>query len=351
LFLVPCTLRTKLKMKNFKTILVLVPCVLCLAPCAFSQDIHFSQFFEAPLLRNPSLAGIFTGDVRVQGVYRDQWNTVTDAYKTGSLNAEYKKPIGKGDDFLTMGMQLFYDKAGTIGWISTHVMPALNYHKSMSSARNMFLSLGFMGGWVQRRFDRSKMTTNTQYDGLGDGESFSQARYSYLDGSVGMSFNTNLNHDPADNMFLGIAYHHFNRPRNSFYRNSNIELNPKWVFSAGVKYGLNEYSYLTLQADYSRQGSYQETIGGAMYGLKIGEDLENPKYTIHGGMFLRLNDAIIPVIKLDYNPFSVAISYDVNISKLKPSSHGRGGYEISVSYIGFLDRYYSSVNAIHCPRF
>jgi hypothetical protein len=41
------------------------------------------------------------------------------------------------------------------------------------------------------------------------------------------------------------------------------------------------------------------------------------------------------VVKLDYNPFSVAISYDVNISKLKPSSYGRGGYELSISYIGF----------------
>jgi hypothetical protein len=41
---------------------------------SFSQDAHFSQFFEAPLLRNPSLAGIFAGDIRVQAVYRDQGN-------------------------------------------------------------------------------------------------------------------------------------------------------------------------------------------------------------------------------------------------------------------------------------
>jgi Type IX secretion system membrane protein PorP/SprF len=56
----------------------------------YSQDIHFSQFFETPLLRNPSLAGIFKGDIRAQAVYRDQWNSVTNAYRTGSLNAELK---------------------------------------------------------------------------------------------------------------------------------------------------------------------------------------------------------------------------------------------------------------------
>src|SRR5258706_11835286 len=91
-----------------------------------AQDIHFSQFFEAPLWRNPSLAGIFTGDVRVQVVYRDQWNSVTNAYRTGSLNAEIKMPVGKNNDFITTGMQVLFDRAGTIGWTSVHLLPALN---------------------------------------------------------------------------------------------------------------------------------------------------------------------------------------------------------------------------------
>src|SRR5579862_4264405 len=71
---------------------VLYFAILGIAGPCFTQDLHFSQFFEAPLLRNPSLAGIFTGDYRVQGVYRDQWNSVTDGYRTGSFNAEYKMP-------------------------------------------------------------------------------------------------------------------------------------------------------------------------------------------------------------------------------------------------------------------
>ena len=336
--------------KIFITPVLLIVALLSITP-AYSQDIHFSQFFETPLLRNPSLAGIFTGDYRVQAVYRDQWNSVTDAYKTGSLNGEYKKPIGKADDFITLGLQLFYDKAGTVGWTNTQVMPALNYHKSLSTDRNMYVSLGFMGGWVQQYFDRSRMTTNSQYDGLGDGESFNESKYTYLDGSVGMSFNTNISDDPNDNLFAGIAYHHFNRPKNSFYRNAAIELNPKWVASAGIKFGITEYSYLTIQADHSRQGNFNETIGGALYGLKIGQDLDNHDYVIHGGLFTRLNDALIPVVKIDYKPFSVAMSYDVNISKLKTSSYGRGGFELSVSFIGFLDRESSTINALHCPRF
>ena len=122
------------------------------------QDLHLSQFFETPLLRNPALAGIFTGDVRVQMVYRDQWNSVTSGYRTGSLSGEYKVPVGKGDDYVTWGAQLFYDKAGTVSFTQTKILPALNYHKSISSEKNTYLSLGFMGGWVQHSIDLSKVT-------------------------------------------------------------------------------------------------------------------------------------------------------------------------------------------------
>ncbi len=333
-------------MKCFRLILFLFSFLLVKQSNA--QDVHFSQFFEAPLWRNPSLAGIFNGDVRVQAVYRDQWNSITNAYKTGSLNAEYKIPVGKGDDFFTTGLQILNDKAGSIGWVTTQLLPVLNYHKSLSTEKNSYLSLGFMGGWVERHFDISKMTTNSQYDNGTLGENFSDTKYSYLDGSVGMSYNSNLKNNPANTFFLGAAYHHFNRPNRSFYRNSNIELNPKWVFSGGIKLGVSDNAYLTIQADRTMQGGFSETVAGTLCGLKIGEDLDNPAYTIHAGAFLRWNDALIPVVKLDYNPFSVALSYDVNISKLKQSSYGRGGFELSVSYIGFLKR---SDGYLLCPRF
>jgi type IX secretion system PorP/SprF family membrane protein len=318
---------------------------------ADAQDMHFSQFFEAPLLRNPSLAGIYTGDIRVQAVYRDQWNSLTTAYKTGSLNAEYKASIGKGSDFITAGIQILHDRAGTVSWTSTHVMPALNYHKSMSATSNRYLSLGFMGGLVQTSLDRSKLATNSTYDGTGDGESSLAGQYSYFDGAVGISFNSQLNENTDNNFFAGVAYHHFTKPRNSFYRNSNAQLPTKVVASGGVRFSVTPASYLTLQADYSKQADFNEVIAGALYGIKIGPELDKPMYTLHGGVFMRLNDAVLPVIKLDYHPFSFSLSYDVTLSKLKASTYGRGGFELGVSYVGFTRKRSSALNAVYCPRF
>jgi type IX secretion system PorP/SprF family membrane protein len=322
----------------------------------YAQDIHFSQFFEAPLLRNPSLAGIYTGDVRIQGVYRDQWNSVTNAYRTGSFNAEYKLPVGNGNDFITPGVQLLFDKAGTVGLTTSQLLPALNYHKSLSNEKAMYLSLGFMMGIIRKSMDVSKMTTDQQYlggynPGLATGEATAIPDYNTWDAGVGMSFNTTFGTDELNSLFAGVALHHLNRPKNSFYRDVNIELDPKYVISAGLKLRVDDYSSFTLQADHSKQGPFTETIAGVLYSYNLGEDPENSPYTIHGGAFLRWKDAVIPVIKLDKHPVSVAISYDVNVSQLKTSSQGRGGVEISFAYIGFLDRYNSSREKVLCPRF
>ncbi len=77
-----------------------------------AQDIHLSQFMETPILRNPALIGLFRGDVRFQGVYRNQWNSVTIPYQTGTLSGEMKFPVGNYNDHVTAGIQASFDRAG-----------------------------------------------------------------------------------------------------------------------------------------------------------------------------------------------------------------------------------------------
>lgn len=341
-----------------KPVLYFLFCCYALLLCkkANAQDIHFSQMFETPLLRNPALAGIFSGDIRVQSVYRSQYNAVSDAYQTTSANIEYKMLLTK-DDYLTMGAQVLYDKAGTVSLTSTHILPALNYHKSLSDERNKYLSLGVMAGYVQRSIDPSKITTNSQYIGNEydelsyNGETFPSASYSYFDGSVGLSYNSEIGNEPESNMYLGIAYHHFNKAKKiGFYTQTNMELTPKWVASAGIRTSVTEYNYITLEADYSMQGAYKEMIGGVLYSMKL-ESPDEPRYIIHGGAYLRWNDAIIPVAKLEMKPLSFAMSYDVNISRLTQGSRGHGGFELSIVYQKFLDRENIVTNAVRCPRF
>lgn len=325
----------------------------CQSAGVFGQDHHFSQFYEAPMLRNPSLAGLFNGDVRVQGVYRNQWNSISFPFQTGSVNAEYKFAVRRSDDFLTVGLQMHYDRAGAVALSTNHILPAVNYHKSISRRRNTYLSLGFMGGPVSRRLDRSRVTTNNQYDGFGyngslpDGESF-VAGYTFFDLSVGMSINSTLGIDEQHGFFAGAAYHHVNRPVNSFYRNINHL--PKWVYSAGLKLMLDPGSYLTLHTDYVDQNPHRQFIAGGLYTRNMGEE-EQSTVAFHGGMFYRVGDAVIPVVKIDLLPFSMSFSYDVTVGRAVGVAQARGGFELSMSYMTYLRSEQSARYAQKCPRF
>ncbi len=87
---------------------------------------------------------------------------------------------------------------------------------------------------------------------------------------------------------------------------------------------------------------------GALYGIRLGVNPEGSTHTIQAGAMMRLQEAFIPVIKLDIGNVSASFSYDVTISNLTPFNQGRGGFEA-----GFIYRWFkpNSVADARCPRF
>ena len=336
----------------------MLTCLFCFTDhISDAQDIHLSQFYETPLLRNPALAGIFTGDFRIEAVYRNQWSSITIPYQTGALSGEAKFPIGKHNDYITGGLQLTYDVAGSSHFQTTEVLPALNYHKSLSDERNMYLSVGFMGGFTQRQFNPDKLTFDNQYNnGAFDpsapsGENFAKYGYVYADVATGISFSSTFGENV--NWFAGASYYHFNRPKVSFFNDQTIELSPKWEYNAGLSAPLGDFAQLILEYNQLKQGLYSEVIAGGLLGytLQIRNGAADYTNMLYGGFFVRWDDAIVPVIKLEMHNYEVGFSYDVNISKLSKASQSFGGFEISLAYKGFFSGANSSINKLRCPRF
>ena len=105
-----------------------------------------------------------------------------------------------------------------------------------------------------------------------------------------------------------------------------------------------------MEGDYSQQGPSQEMIGGLMYNRKL-DDYDAPKFLLHGGIYTRWKDAIIPVAKLEMKTLAFSVSYDINISKLSAASNGKGGFELSIAYQKYLNNDHSSRDAVRCPSF
>jgi type IX secretion system PorP/SprF family membrane protein len=319
-----------------------------------AQDINFSQFYELPLLRNPALAGLYKGDFRATAAFRSQWNSITTPYTSQALGVEMKFSTSQNsDNYLALGMQMTNDLAGDSKLGRTQVLPVLTYHQSLSDDNDTYLSLGFMGGPVQQRFDPSKLTFDDQFvNGAYSStnptqQTFNNSNVSYLDASVGMLFSTSLANDV--NVYFGGSYFHVNQPKVAFDRTRDVRLNRKVMINGGVSAPLSEYDRLILYADYFTQGGNNQMQGGFMFKHDLVKMDEEETISLSAGSFLRWNDAVIPVIKLDLYELSIGLTYDVNISKLRAASQSRGGYELTLSYRNFLNMRNSSANAVRCP--
>lgn len=342
-----------------KTLLLLYGfCVFCMC-MAKAQDVHLSQFFNTPLLRNPALAGIFNGDLRLQTVYRNQWQSVGFPYQTNALSGEYKFNVGSGDDFMTLGTSIFYDQAGIMKLKTLQVMPAINFHKSLSGTKSSYLSGGFMAGFVNRQFDGKNLTFDNQYSGgrfnptASSGENFNSINRGFFDVALGLSYNSQLGENGS--YYAGVSLWHFNKPSTSFL-SDKVALNTKQQFNAGVKTWLNDDLEMTIEANYLKQGPYNETIGGVMFRYVMDDMLNQQEsaisnFSLGAGAYMRLNDAVIPYLQIRYNNFDVGLSYDINTSALKAASQGRGGFELSLSYRAFTKNQNSSMQSVRCPRF
>lgn len=342
-------------MKNLLRKQLLVP-LLLFAGLAKGQDINFSQFYELPLLRNPGLAGIFNGDVRVTSAFRSQWQSVTVPYRTIGLGMEYKKPVGRNtNDFITVGMQLTNDIAGDSRLRRTQLFPVINYHKSLSGERDTYLSAGIMGGPVIQKFDPSSLSFDDQFvNGSYSAsnptkQTFTNTGFTYWDAAVGLNFSSTAGE--STRYYVGLGLFHFTKPKVAFQKQYDVVLNPKWVVNAGLSAPVSDANKLIVYADYFMQGGARQIQGGVLlsHDLVILDD--NHKTIISGGAFYRWNDALVPVLKLDYNQFAVGITYDVNVSKLKAASQYRGAYEITLSYKAFRNSINSSAEKVRCPAF
>ncbi len=335
-----------------KTISSLLFCLMSVLSQA--QDINFSQFNELPMLRNPALAGSYQGDFRATAAFRQQWASVTTPYVTQALGLEMKfSATPESDNYFSIGLQLTNDVAGDSKMGKTQLLPVLAFHKSLSEDNDTYISLGFMGGAVQNRYDPSKLQFNDQYvNGSFDptnptSQPLNSSNITYFDGGVGLVFSSSLNESLK--YYIGGSLFHFNKPNVSFFKSANVILDKKLMINAGISGRLGENNSMIIYTDYFSQGGVNQMQGGLMYKHDLVNDDEENTISLSAGSFIRWNDAVIPVIKLDYYYLGIGVSYDANISKLKVASHMRGGFEVMLSYRNFLNFRNSSLDKTKCP--
>lgn len=335
-----------------KKYLVIIFCFT--ASLVHAQDINFSQFYEMPMLRNPSLTGFFKGDFRISGAFRSQWGSVSGVpFKTQALGTEFKFSISENsNDYLSVGLQLTNDIAGDSKLGRTQVLPAIAFHKSLDDETDTYLSIGFIGGFVQQRFDPSKLRFDDQFVNGAYSETnptrqtFDNTNLTYWDASLGMIYSSEYGNVKY---YFGAAYFHLNSPRVAFSSENDVKLNRKILINGGLTAPLSDYNRMILYADIFSQGGSRQAQGGVILKHDLVQHDDEESTSVSAGCFLRWNDAVVPLIKFDMYRYTIGLTYDINVSKLKAASEMRGGFEITMAYRNFLKIRNSSSDRMRCP--
>lgn len=317
------------------------------------QDIHFSQTTRSQFQINPAFCGTFSGNLRAEINWKDQWQSINNTFRTYGASFQYS--FGKGNPrmpvFFAIGAQAFKDVAGDVEIGNT--TGGVNFNTLLKVNRNSRLSLGIQGNYGRTGIDPSKMQWGSQYNGLNfdpaliNGSGIDFQGFPYADLSAGLAYwytkrDKNVIAQAPQDAKIGLAIYHINRPKFTYGNDANKEnvLRMRFVMhgSALLSTDIEDlywYPNLTVMV----QGNQHEVLLGclAKYRIKSASKTTgfNGEWAITGGLDLRVTnvlDAIVPQVYFGLSNFDVGLSYDLNVSSLNNASNFRGGFELSIRF-------------------
>lgn len=314
---------------------------------AFAQDFHLSQYDAAALNFNPAMTGMFKGDYRIHGHFRTQWSAlVTRPFTTGLL--AFDMPL-KNRKF-AIGAQLANFNAGAGQYNCFSFMASGSYTITLDQSKNHFLRTGLSIGFFQKSVSYESLYFESQYvqedggyfdSGLSNNENNGNSSFLQHDANVGLMYYYGKQ-GVRVNPFAGLTVFHVSRPRETFYDQQNY-LPLRYMAHAGANIKLTKKVSILPKVIYMHQRNANEIMGSLMGHFYF----EKQDFYLIGGFTYRSKDASIVEAGIKWNGFTFRASYDINSSSLTPVTSGRGGTELSLTYI------FSKNNPIpvpSCPR-
>jgi type IX secretion system PorP/SprF family membrane protein len=336
----------------FKTVFIIL--LLLISFLSKAQDIHFSQFNNVPFYLNPAQTGMISEQFRFSANTKHQWQSVTIPYQTYlaafdmsiQRKGNHLGKVGLGTDFMR-------EKAGDAFLGTSGFGLSCSYIKALSRFNNEFLSGGISLKFHQKSFNPDNLYFDNQYNGLiydpslPGGESFTKYNFWFPTLSAGVAYMYKLSN--RNELLMGLSAMNINKPKQSFFNDNTIRLNTRWAANITYKNNILRNGAVLPSLFFSKQGVFTEIIFGADYNFVKNFDPWFYK-AYSAGMFYRFGDGIILRARLDYLNYKFGISYDVNMSKLAPASHCRGGFEFSISAV-FNKAERKTNHEIPCPIF
>ena len=296
-----------------------------------AQDFHLSQYDAAALNFNPAMTGLFKGKYRIHGHYRNQWSAVaTKPYTTGLI--AFDMPINK----FGLGVQAGNFRAGAGNYNVFSLLVSGSYDFKLDDNNYHHISVGAQGGFFQKSVNQNKLTFGTQYTtangggyntAISNGESFGANSFLTHDANAGIIYYYGKETSKL-NPFIGVTAYHLSQPSETFFSADN-KLPMRYVGHLGTKINVNNKWQFLPKAIYMRQENAQEMT----FSVHAHYYIQSSDAILIFGPTYRNKDAAIFEAGIQFGKFIYRMSYDFNTSSLNTSSNGRGGLEMSLTFI------------------
>lgn len=304
-----------------------------------AQDIHFSQFYSAPLITNPANTGMSGENMRIALNYRNQWAKVGSPYETFSASLDRKLAILNRS--LGIGGVILHDQSSSFNLSANKLLFSISYSKIIN---NHQFTIGVQPCFVSKAFNLEGLTFGSQFDPTGQFfngslpslENGLSGQINYFDLNAGIFWRTLIRNIMPS---AGISVCHVNFPVEKFSTaSSGTRLSEKLTFNGEVVIPVNSRIDLTPLMLYSYTPGTNEFIAGTIGGYSI-NSFSIPVKKVYALTMVRLNpirdiDAVIFGGGVRFLNFNLGISYDINISPLRTVTNFNGGFEISLIYTG-----------------
>jgi len=317
---------------------------------SFAQtDPHFTQNYTYPMYINPAMTGGSDGAYRVSAIYRGQWGSITNPYRTTGLSFDTRTSKN-----IALGVQLQNQSAGDGGFNYFNANASFAYTGvKFGKDDNHRLVLAMQVGVLNRSVDQTKFKWGEQWNpitGYNAGnpitETFAATSATTLDVGAGALY-YDASPGKKANLFAGFSTYHLNKPQDPIITSSSTVLNTipmRYVLHGGLSFNISDRARIIPHILYMQQGTAKETMFGTYAELNVNEETD---FMIGG--YYRFKDAIAPFAGFNWKNFIVGLSYDVNASKLGNMTRNVSSFELSFTYVK-RNGTKSIFDYIHCPR-
>ena len=303
------------------------------AVSAWAQDVHFSQFLANSFALNPGMVALQKNDYKATLHRKSQWASVSVPFRTFALALE-RKNIFPSHSF---GLQFLNDIAGDSRFKTSGLSFA--YVKSVATNKENIFRFGLEFGVFQRSIIVDDLVFNSP-------ENFNDFNFTFPDLSLGLANQKILNKKLL--LESGIAFFHFNKPKQSFTNNDAFRLQQKINIHTKLAYTYSEKLCILPKLVFTSQDTDKEFLFGCDFNYLLEGDQD---ILLKIGFSDRINDAFILYFGAEIERLSCVVSYDVNTSSLMNASNNRGGFEFALVYQWNSKKSKKIIEQEICPRY